>query len=112
MKVINLADLKAATAPAAYHVKPARLRPELFPPATRFDGLPVPPRRWLVRDWVPMGTVTLLSGDGGVGKSLLALQLATATAAGRAWLGRRLDEHGPALFLTAEDDEAELHRRL
>jgi RecA-family ATPase len=59
-----------------------------------------------------MGTVTLLSGDGGVGKSLLAMQLAVAAATGRAWLGRPLDEHGPALFLTAEDDEGELHRRL
>jgi RecA-family ATPase len=112
MKIVSLADLKARTAPAAYDIRPVRLRPELFPPATRFDGLPVPPRRWLVPDWVPMGTVTLLSGDGGVGKSLLALQLAVATATGRAWLGRPLDEHGPALFLSAEDDEAELHRRL
>jgi RecA-family ATPase len=38
--------------------------------------------------------------------------LAVAAATGRAWLGRPLDEHGPALFLTAEDSEDELHRRL
>jgi RecA-family ATPase len=112
MKIINIKDLKAATKPPVYDVRPPRLRPELFPPATRFDGLPVPARRWLVRDWIPMGTVTMVSGDGGVGKSLVALQLAVATATGRAWLGRPLDEHGPALFLTAEDDEGELHRRL
>jgi RecA-family ATPase len=112
MKVIDMKALKAATKPPVYDVKPPRLRPELFPPASRFDGLPVPPRRWLVPGWIPSATVTLLSGDGGVGKSLLALQLATATAAGRAWLGRPLDEHGPALFLSAEDDEAEIHRRL
>jgi RecA-family ATPase len=112
MKVIDFAALKAATKPPVYDTRPVRLKPETFPPATRFDNLPVPPRRWLVRDWIPLGTVTLLSGDGGVGKSLLALQLAVATATGRAWLGRPLDEYGPVLFATAEDDEAELHRRL
>jgi RecA-family ATPase len=112
MKVIDMKALKARTAPPVYDIRPVRLKPEHFPPATRFDGKPVPPRRWLVPGWVPMNTVTLLSGDGGVGKSLLALQLAVATATGRAWLGRPLDEHGPVFFATAEDDEAELHRRL
>ncbi|MGR3292310.1 MAG: AAA family ATPase, partial [Paracoccaceae bacterium] len=31
---------------------------------------PVPDRQWLVHDLVPDGTVTLLGGDGGTGKSL------------------------------------------
>jgi RecA-family ATPase len=69
------------------------------------------PRHWHVDALVPSANVTLLGGDGGVGKSLLALQLAVATAAGRPWIGRQV-AHGPALFLSAEDDMAEVHRRL
>ena len=48
---------------------------------------PPPPRRWLVEDWLPAGRVTLLAGQGGVGKSRLALQLAAGIASG----GGRLD---------------------
>ena len=72
---------------------------------------PIPPREWLVRDLVPSRTVTLLGGDGGTGKSLLALQLACAVATDGAWLGRSV-AGGSALFISAEDEEAELHRRL
>ncbi len=53
----------------------------------------------------------MLSGDGGTGKSLLALQLAVATAAGTEWVGTYPME-GRVLFVSAEDDMAELHRRL
>ena len=40
----------------------------------------IPLRQWLVADLIPMGNVTQLSGDGGLGKSLLALQLAVCAA--------------------------------
>jgi len=36
---------------------------------------PVPERQWAVAEWIPSRQVTLLSGDGGIGKSLLAMQL-------------------------------------
>ena len=36
--------------------------------ASTFDGKFVPQRRWLVHDRMPMRNVTLLSGDGAVGK--------------------------------------------
>jgi RecA-family ATPase len=39
---------------------------------------PVPQRRWIVPDWIARQQVTLLTGQGGVGKSLLALQLMVA----------------------------------
>ncbi|SFQ55705.1 RecA-family ATPase [Roseivivax halotolerans] len=68
-------------------------------------------RVWLAPDLIPSGTVTLLAGDGGTGKSLLALQLAVAVTAGGAWLGKSVRK-GRAIFLTAEDDDAEVHRRL
>lgn len=79
--------------------------------ADSLAGKPVPPRRWLVPDLIPARNVTLLSGNGGVGKSLLALQLAFAAAAGRRWIGREVTP-GRAFFLSAEDEADELHRRL
>jgi RecA-family ATPase len=79
--------------------------------AASLDGIEVPLRRWHVRDWIPAETVTLLYGDGGVGKSLIALQLLASTALGRSWLGHVV-ERGPCLFVTAEDSKDEIHRRL
>jgi len=71
----------------------------------------LPKQEWLVENLIPAGNVTLLSGDGGAGKSLLALQLAAAVATGGSWLGFTL-KAGSALFLSAEDEIDELHRRL
>jgi AAA domain len=84
---------------------------EAFSPASYLAGLPVPQRAWLVPELIPMHKVTLLGGDGGTGKSLIALQLAAAAALGRLWIGQEVRQ-GRALYLSAEDDEEELHRRL
>ncbi|MCU0826831.1 MAG: AAA family ATPase [Tabrizicola sp.] len=79
--------------------------------ASDFAGRPVPPREWLVVDLVPRSTVTLFGGDGGTGKSLVALQLATAVASKTDWIGKAVTP-GRAIYISAEDDQAELHRRL
>jgi hypothetical protein len=71
----------------------------------------VPPREWGVLDLFPRRNVALLSGDGAVGKTLLALQLGAAHALGRDWLGT-LPEFGPFLYFGAEDETDEIHRRL
>jgi RecA-family ATPase len=73
--------------------------------------VPVPSRRFIVRDMIPDQTVTIVSGDGGVGKSLLLIQLAIASATGGEWIGT-LPERGPVVFVSAEDDLDELHRRI
>ncbi|MER9279591.1 AAA family ATPase [Mesorhizobium sp. M0522] len=70
-----------------------------------------PARKFLVPELIPAATVTLFSGDGGTGKSLLALQLGVSTATGTDWIGNMLEE-GHALYLSAEDDIDEIHRRL
>lgn len=79
--------------------------------ADTLDDFPVQPRLWHVAGIIPGRTVTLLSGDGGVGKSTLALQLAVATVADTPWLGQDA-RGGRVLYLSAEDDTDELHRRL
>ncbi|MGX1164489.1 RecA-family ATPase [Bradyrhizobium sp. USDA 372] len=71
---------------------------------------PVPPRKWIVQDLIPDGVVTNLSGDGGTGKTLTAIQLMTAMSLGLSWFGKPVQQ-GPALLYTAEDDAEELHRR-
>ena len=76
----------------------------------KWEGVPVPPRQWLVHHVVPSGNVTLLMGDGATGKSTLGLQLAVARALGKPWIGLGAVA-GRTLYLSAEDDEAELHRR-
>lgn len=86
-------------------------RPLSFIDIAAWQGAPAPEREWAVRHRVPLQNVTLLSGEGGVGKSILALHLATATVLGRDRLSA-LPAPGPALVLCCEDDEHELHRRL
>lgn len=51
-----------------------------------------------------------MTSFGGDGKTTIMLQLAVAIAGDRPWLGYN-PEAGPVLFLSAEDDEEELHRR-
>ena len=77
--------------------------------AADFKGTP-PPREWVVKDWIPAGTVTLLSGDGGTGKSLLALQLMYAAATGTNWFGIPVPKLR-SLGVFCEDKYDELHRR-
>ncbi len=88
---------------------PARRALKIFSGAD-FARSPPPERRWLVRDMIPQGKVTLLYGNGGDGKSLLELQLAIAVATGSDWVGK-MPERGRALILSAEDDHEEIHRR-
>lgn len=83
---------------------------ETFSP-TRWEGTPPPLRRWIVPDWIPNGEVTLLSGHGGLGKSLLTLQLLVACATGTRWLDLDV-EACPVLGVYCEDSPDEIHRRL
>ncbi|MGI8567876.1 MAG: AAA family ATPase [Methylocella sp.] len=76
-----------------------------------WEGVPVPDREWIVQDYMPDKTVTLLSGDGGQGKSLLALQLAAGMALAKEWIGL-MPTPGRTLVLSAEDDGDEMQRRL
>jgi RecA-family ATPase len=68
-----------------------------------WDEQPVPVREWAVFERIPMRQVTLLSGEGAVGKSILELQRAVAHVLGRDWIGTLPEP---------EDEKDELHRRL
>ena len=79
--------------------------------ASMFTGKEPPERRWIVKGMIPRDGVTILSGDGGAGKTMLALQLGHAAATNGKWLGQDIEARR-VIVVTAEDDEAELHRRL
>src|SRR5262245_61912763 len=75
-----------------------------------WQDCPVPQTEWTVLKRIPHKTVSNLSGDGGIGKSLLAQQLEAAMSLGKDWLGT-MPEPGASIHLSAEDDTDELHRR-
>lgn len=69
-----------------------------------------PPRRSLWGTWLPLHQTTMLTGPGGVGKSLFEQMLVTAIAMGRPLLGMETEQRN-TLYVTCEDDENELWRR-
>lgn len=75
-----------------------------------WQGRPVAEREWFVPDLIPSRNVTLLSGDGGLGKSLLALQIGIASTLDRVTLGLK-PKAGRVIYVAAEDEADEFHRR-
>ncbi|WFU37755.1 AAA family ATPase [Bradyrhizobium sp. CB82] len=83
----------------------------LITPADWPDEAP-PPVSWLADGRIPRGDVTTLHGDGGAGKTDIAMQLAEGCARGAGyWLGHEL-QAGPVVILSAEEPERELRRRI
>lgn len=85
--------------------------PLSFLDVRRWDEDEPPPREWAVDQMMPRENVTLLSGEGAIGKSILLMQLAVAIAAARDWI-QQMPAHGSAVYVGAEDDPHELQRRL
>jgi RecA-family ATPase len=77
---------------------------------SEWEGQPIPERQWYLEGLIPDRQVTLLSGDGGTGKSLLAYQIGLAGVLGIETVGFR-PASGRTVYLAAEDDEGELKRR-
>lgn len=69
-----------------------------------------PARRSLWGDWLPLLQTTMLTGPGGVGKSLFEQCLCTAIALGVPFLGMETTQRN-TLYVTCEDDAEELWRR-
>ena len=100
-------DRPALTARPKLYVPPAKLD---IIAAADWSGTPAPEREWLLDQWIPDHRATLLTGDGGSGKSLIAQQLATCAAAGAPFLGKPMRQCA-SLYITCEDDRGELQRR-
>jgi RecA-family ATPase len=76
-----------------------------------WDANPAPDREWAVDNRIPMYQPHLTTGHGAIGKSLLELTRAVAHVLGKPWLGIPVRQ-GPVIYLGAEDEADELHRRL
>jgi RecA-family ATPase len=76
-----------------------------------WDHEPVPEREWAILNRVPNKQVGLFSGEGGTGKSIIELTKDVAHVIARDWLGS-MPRLGPAMYIGAEDEKDELHRRL
>lgn len=77
----------------------------------KWQGKPIPKREWYVQDLIPDRNVTLLSGDGGLGKSLAAVQIGIAGVLGAEVFGIT-PSPGGCFYLGAEDDADEFQRRM
>ena len=72
---------------------------------------PAPRIDWLWDGYLEAGTVAQLHGNGGAGKSILALALARAIAGGQDFLGRHTFPERVAV-MDGENPTNEIHRRL
>jgi RecA-family ATPase len=69
---------------------------------------PEPQRKWIVED---DETLTLVTGEGGIGKTTLMLQLAVDMRTDGDWLGMKVRQE-PVLFVTSEDDRKDVNLNL
>jgi RecA-family ATPase len=99
----NEARLNSADASPLFHAEDFRF--------SRYLESEPAPRRMLLPDLLPLGIVGLQAATGGTGKSFLLYSLGLSIATGCRFLGMTVEEVGGVLYLSAEDDDAELHRR-
>ena len=81
-------------------------------PANAFNGAEVPEQKWIVENMVPADDAIAMNGDGGVGKTTVALQLAVAKTTGKDWLGKPTGEAAPVMFFSGEERRDKIHARL
>lgn len=99
------------TAEAAFEeIEAVQVEDDDWPrPAGSYEGTP-PETEWIVDGWIPKGDAVLFTGEGGIGKSLLMMQLEAHVASGRTFLGN-IVEQCKVLHVLCEDDDREIHRR-
>jgi phage/plasmid primase-like uncharacterized protein len=88
----------------------------------RLEGCEVPERHWLVDQMIPQDSALLLAAPGGTGKGMTLLDLAIKVASGptqgidlnasAGFFGHDILAYGPVVYLAAEDDQGEVHRRI
>ena len=74
----------------------------------RMSDIQAVPVEWLWQDWVAIGKLSMLAGEGGKGKSTVLCDLAARTTRGDRWPdGAAATKPGSVIILAAEDDVAD-----
>lgn len=68
------------------------------------------PLHWLWKNRIPLGKLTLIAGDPGLGKSLLGVAFAATVTRGVKWPDGAECDAGDVLFISGEDDIADTLR--
>lgn len=99
-------------APTSASVPGAR-KPFKVQSAEQLLSKAAPPRESLLTDLLPRRIIAGLVAPGGTGKSMLALQIGAALSGGTSLFGQFFPPtEGTVVYLSGEDDQHELHRRL
>lgn len=122
-----LAKLDAATstgggaarngkAPRGLHVGPSATETDPLVIGRKLDVArmrrePPPEVVWRIHGFIPSGSLVMLYGEPGCGKSLFAACLGTAAVHGDSQAGITTTK-GPVLYVDAENGEHEIHRRV
>ena len=78
---------------------------------SKWDTERAPPREWTINEIVPRRQFGGLAGPGGTGKSIIELMKDVCHVIGHAWFDWEVTK-GPAIYVGAEDEADELHRRI
>jgi hypothetical protein len=101
------ADSRDDAAPAKSDDAPES---EARPVVVRVADVESRPLEWLWRGRIPLGKVTVLDGDPGLGKSTLTLDLAARVTTGRPMPDDTPSTQGGVVLLSAEDDTSDTIR--
>lgn len=96
--------------PADGRVQPEAPAPGAGPVLVCLDTVEAEPVSWLWPGRIPLGKITLLDGDPGVGKSTLALDVAAHATTGTPWPDKTECPQGGVVLLSAEDGLADTVR--
>lgn len=95
----------------AFGAKAVAALPKLITLDPNWRSVQHPPRRFAWFPYLPAGCVSLLIGEGAVGKSTLLLTVLAHVAAGAMYLGGTVTA-GRVVYIAAEDDGQEVLTRL
>lgn len=81
---------------------------------TELEVREVPERRWFIENWLSAdeGYTVLFSGRGGTGKSAMVIDLMRSLATGEPWCGMDVKRGAKSMYISCEDSEEELTRRI
>lgn len=80
------------------------------PVVRNLSEVPSEPIRWLWPGRIPLGKVTVIAGEGGVGKSFLTTDVAARVTRGKAWPDGAPGIIGSVVLANAEDDAGDTVR--